>query len=52
MTFHQVMPIFKVPKNPPYELSYSAVILDYLDYETGSFEGFVMEDTNYVTWFL
>ena len=28
------------------------MILDYLDYETGSFEGFVMEDTNYVTWFL
>lgn len=28
------------------------VILDYPDYGTGSFEGFITEDTNYVTWFL
>lgn len=26
--------------------------LDNPDYATGSFEGFVMEDTNYITWFL
>ena len=28
------------------------MILDDLVYETGSFEGLVMKDTDYVTWFL
>ena len=52
MTFHQVILIFRVPRNPPHKLSCSTVILDDPDYETGSFEGFVTEDTDYVTWFL
>ena len=46
------MPIFRVPRDPPPELSSHEVILDDLAYETSSFEGFVMVDTDYITWFL
>jgi len=52
MTYHQVMPIFRVPRDPPQELSCSMLILDDLDYTTSSFEGFVTEDTDYFIWFL
>ena len=51
-TYHQVMPVFKVPRDPPHDLSCFAVILVDLNYGIGSFEGFVTKDTNYVTWFL
>ena len=50
-TYHQVLLIFSVPRDPHRELSCSAVILDNLDYRTSSFKGFVTKDTN-VTWFL
>ena len=46
------MSIFRVPRDPPPELSNHEVILDNPTYETGSFEGFVMADTNYFAWFL
>ena len=46
------MSIFRVPRDPPPELSNHKVILDNPTYETGSFEGFVMADTNYFAWFL
>ena len=46
------MSVFRVPKDPPRELSCSVVILDDLEYGIGSFEGFVTKDTDYVTWFL
>ena len=42
------MPIFRVPKDPPLELSSYEVILDDPTYETSSFEGFVTANTNYV----
>ena len=40
------------PGTPPQELSCSEVILDDLDYMTGSFNSFVMEDAYYFTWIL
>ena len=43
-TFHQVMPTFRVPRDPPLEISYLEVIMDDPAYGTGSFEGFVIED--------
>ena len=46
------MPVFKVPRDTPHDLSCFAVILVDLNYGIGSFEGFVTKDTNYVTWFL
>jgi len=46
------MPIFRVPKDPPQELVHSEMILDNPNYMTGSFNGFVTKDTNYLTWFL
>ena len=51
-TYHQVMPIFRVPKDLPQELTHSELILDNLDCMTGSFNGFVTKNTNYITWFL
>ena len=52
MTYHQVMLVFRVPRDPPQELLCFEVILDDLDYMTCSFDGFVTEDTDYFTWFL
>lgn len=51
-TFHQVMSIFRVPRDSPLKLSNSEIILDDSNYETSSFEAFVIIDTIYVTWFL
>lgn len=51
-TFHQVMLTFRVPRDPPLEISYPKVIVDDPAYATGSFEGFLIEDTNYAAWFL
>lgn len=45
------MPVFRVPKDPPQELLWFKEILDELDYTTGSFDGFVMDDNDYFTWF-
>ena len=47
-TFHQVMPTFRVPKDPPLEISCPEVIVDDLAYAIGSFEGFLIKDTDYV----
>jgi len=43
---------FRVPRDPPLEISYLKVIVDDPTYATCSFEGFVIEDTDYATWFL
>jgi len=43
---------FRVPRDSPRELSCSTMILDDLNYGIGSFEGFVIEGTDYITWFL
>ena len=47
-TFHQVMPTFRVPKDPPLEISYPEVIVDDPVYAIGSFEGFLIKDIDYV----
>ena len=47
-TFHLVVPTFKVPRDPPLEISCFEVIVDDPIYATGSFKGFLIEDTNYV----
>ena len=51
-TFHQVISTFKVPRDSLLEISCPEVIVDKPTYVTGSFEGFLTEDTNYATWFL
>lgn len=51
-TFHQVMLTFRMPKDPPLEISCPEVVMDNLAYDTGSFGGFVIEDIDYATWFL
>ena len=48
-TFHQVMPVFRVPRDPLSRISYPEMILDDPDYVIGSFEGFITEATDYVT---
>ena len=47
-TYHQVMPTFRVPRDLSCELSCATMILGDLDYGTGSFEGFITKDTDYV----
>ena len=42
------MPTFRVPRDPPLEISCFEVIVDDPTYATGSFKGFLTEDTNYV----
>ena len=51
-TYPQVMPVFGVPRDPLQEHSCSKMILDNPNYTTGSFDGFITEDTDYFTWFL
>ena len=46
--FHQVMLTFRVPKDPPLEISCPEVIVDNPTYAIGSFEGFLIKDTDYV----
>ena len=46
------MLIFTVPKDHPQELMHFKMILDDLDYMTGSFNGFVTKESIYFTWFL
>jgi len=41
------MQIFRVPRDPPPEISCLKMILDEPTYAIGSFEGFVTIDTNY-----
>lgn len=41
-TYHQVTPIFRVPNDPPQELTHFEIILDNSDYMTGSFNGFAL----------
>lgn len=51
-TFHQVMLTFRVPRDPPLKISCSEMIMDDPVYVTGSFEGFLIEDTDFAAWFL
>ena len=51
-TYDQVMPVFRVPRDPPQEILCFEVILDDPDYTTSSFKYFITEDTDYFTWFL
>ena len=43
---------FTVHRDPPLEISCPEVIVDDPTYAIGSFEGFMIEDTDYATWFL
>lgn len=52
MTFHQVMSVFKVPRDPPPKISYPAMIMDNPAYAIGSFKGFLTVTIDYATWFL
>jgi len=45
--FHQVMPTFRVPKDPPLEISCPEVIVDNPAYVIGSYVSFMIEDTEY-----
>ena len=46
--FHQVMLTFKVPKDPPLEISCPEVIVDN-PVVIGSYVGFMIKDTDYAT---
>lgn len=46
------MLIFRVPKDPPLEISCLEMVLDDPTYTIGSFEGFLTVDTDYAAWFL
>ena len=48
-TFHQVILIFRVPKDPSLDTSCPKMVLDNPAYTIGSFEGFVTVDTDYST---
>ena len=50
-TFHQVMLIFKMPRDPSLEISCIEVVLDDLVYVISSSEGFLTTNTDYVAWF-
>ena len=41
-----------MPRDPPLEISCLKVIVDDPAYATGSFEGFVIEGTDFAAWFL
>ena len=45
------MLIFRVPRDPPSEISFPDMVLDNPAYVIGSFEGFVTSNTDYATWF-
>lgn len=41
-TFHQVMPVYGVPKDPsPHDLSFKAMVLDDPDYAMGAFNAYM-----------
>ena len=51
-TFHQVMPVFGVPRDPPpLGLSFESIAVDDSDYVMGSFDAYVDTSIDYVTWF-
>ena len=51
-TFHQVMPVYGIPKDPPpHGLSFKAIVLDDSDYAVGAFDAFVDMSKDYSTWF-
>ena len=51
-TFHQVMPIYGVPRDlPPLGLSFESIVLDDLAYATGSFDAYVDTNQDYPIWF-
>ena len=52
-TFHQVMPVYGVPKDPPHHcLSFEAMVLEDPDYATGAFDAYVDTSRDYSTWFV
>ena len=51
-TFHQVMPVYEVPKDPPpHGLSFEAIVLDDLEDAVGAFDAYVDMSRDYSTWF-
>ena len=52
MTFHQVMPVYRVPRDlTPHGLSFKAIVLDDLEYAMGAFDAYVDTSRDYSTWF-
>jgi len=47
-TFHQVMPIFIVPRDPPLKISCPEIVVDDLLYAIGSFEHFFTAGAKYI----
>ena len=52
-TFHQVMPVFGVPRDlPPLGLSFESIVLDDPTYAIGSIDAYVDTSMDYATWFV
>ena len=52
-TFHQVMLVYRVPKDPPpHGLSFEAIVLDDSGYATGAFDTYMDTSRDYFTWFV
>ena len=51
-TFLQVMPVFRVPKDPPpLDLSFKSIVMDDPAYATGSFDAYMDTSRDCATWF-
>ena len=51
-TFHQVMPVYGAPRDPPsLGLSFESIVLDNPSYVMGSFNAYVDTSRDYATWF-
>ena len=49
-TFHQVMLVYGMPRDPPpHGLSFEAMVLDDPDYATGTFDAYVDMSRDYST---
>lgn len=49
-TFHQVMRVYRVPRDPPpYGLSFEAMVLDDLEYTISAFDAYVDKSRDYST---
>ena len=47
-TFHQIMSVFGVPKDPPpLDLSFESIVMDNLAYATGSFNAYMDTSKDY-----
>ena len=52
-TFHQVMPVYGMPRDPPpHGLSFEAMVLGDPDYATNAFDAYVDTSIDYSTWFV